>query len=303
MFSQNSNQSYMKLNFNSGYALDSNTKLVLSSRTTDAYPHTHSFFELMYINRGTIAHSINFSKPVVLKKKDFALIDKGSIHEYASIDKSGCEVINVAFSADFIDKRLTDKSKMLNIYRSSKLGLSGKYAIAPSDTILHDSNNDIINILDLISKELKNTDNLSPNILRHFLISLLISISRIANSENTNNLSDLATVLIDYIETNYKEQNLLSKAAKDLNYSSAYLSNKFHTEVGVSFNNYLQNYRIENAKHLINTTNMTIAEIASSVGYVDGKYFAGIFKRITGMMPSYYKKNVMKYIPDKTSHI
>lgn len=83
---------------------------------------------------------------------------------------------------------------------------------------------------------------------------------------------------------------LLNKAAKDLSYSAAYLSNKFHTEAGVSFNNYLQNYRIENAKHLINTTNMLISEIASAVGYMDGKYFANVFKRITGMMPSYYKK-------------
>lgn len=296
-------QAYIELNFKNGFALDNKTQLVIDMRTTDAYPHTHNFFELMYVARGSVVHSINFAKPIVMKKRDFVLIDLDSVHEYASVDKNGCEVINVAFLASFIDNRLSSKSKLSNIFRSSKLGLSGKNAIAPAGIIMHDVHSDILDIIELISKELKKADDISTNIIRHLLITLLISITRMSNIENMNDLSELSALMINYIEKHYAEQNLLNSASDEFNYSAAYLSNKFHLEVGVPFNNYLQNYRIEMAKHLLNTTKMSVSEIANAVGYSDGKYFALIFKRLTGMNPSYYKKTIIKYLPDASTHI
>ena len=54
---------------------------------------------------------------------------------------------------------------------------------------MHDVHSGILDIIELISKELKKADDISTNIIRHLLITLLISITRMSNIENMNDLS------------------------------------------------------------------------------------------------------------------
>lgn len=287
---------YTTLDFQQAFQLSNDTQIVISSSVKDAFPHVHNFLELMYVAHGTIAHSVNFTNPIIMKTGDFTLIDTDSVHEYTSMSGK-CEVINIGFTGSFIDKRLSQKAKLSDVFHSSKLGLKNKYAIAPSGIVLHDTNKNIIDTIDLMNKELINAESLSTNVLRHLLDALLISIAKIPRlSENSNSLSELSAKLINYIELHYAEQNLLNRVAAELHYSTAYLSNKFRHEAGMTFNNYLQNYRIDIAKNLLNTTSMDISSVSVSVGYTDCKFFTEIFKKHTGITPRQYKKNINKYI-------
>ena len=58
--------------------------------------------------------------------------------------------------------------------------------------------------------------------------------------------------------------------------------------VGQSPIDYLTNYRISEACSLLKNSNLSIAEIAVSVGFFDQFYFSRVFKKVKGVPPSKY---------------
>ena len=48
--------------------------------------------------------------------------------------------------------------------------------------------------------------------------------------------------------------------------------------------------KIDEAKHLLSTTNKTISEISSLIGYDDANYVSQLFKKMTGFTPTEFRK-------------
>lgn len=68
-----------------------------------------------------------------------------------------------------------------------------------------------------------------------------------------------------------------------------YLGQKFKKDTGKTFHNALNEYRIDRARQLLDTTNLRIFEISEKVGIGNSQYFSKIFKEITGLTPNEYK--------------
>ncbi len=64
----------------------------------------------------------------------------------------------------------------------------------------------------------------------------------------------------------------------------------FSDIMGYSLREYIQNYRISVAKHLLSSTDMLVTEIVYSVGYNDSSYFSKLFTAYTGCTPSGFRK-------------
>lgn len=62
--------------------------------------------------------------------------------------------------------------------------------------------------------------------------------------------------------------------------------------MGLTFRDYLRNYRIEKAIHFLTNTNMKIYEIAQAVGYSDSAHFIRAFKKVTGKNPDDYSEQI-----------
>lgn len=59
---------------------------------------------------------------------------------------------------------------------------------------------------------------------------------------------------------------------------------------GMSVSRYVQGKRIERAKLLLDTTSLSVGEIALAVGYAEGNYFSKVFKKETGKSPTEYRE-------------
>lgn len=81
----------------------------------------------------------------------------------------------------------------------------------------------------------------------------------------------------------------LKEVAREVNISQSYLSQCFRDVVGVSFNEYVRQARMDWAKKLLADTNKPIYWIATQTGYRNEKYFSRVFKEKTGMLPSTYR--------------
>ena len=100
----------------------------------------------------------------------------------------------------------------------------------------------------------------------------------------------IVLLAIKYIDTNYNENDLnLSEVAEKFNLSSSYLSKLLKKEAGLSFIDYLTNYRINRSICMMDDPKFKIYEIAEAVGYNNQHYFCKAFKRVMGFAPTEYR--------------
>ncbi len=90
------------------------------------------------------------------------------------------------------------------------------------------------------------------------------------------------------------DQNLaarydLAALSKAFNVSTRTLLRRFADETGQSPLRYLQSSRVRRARHLLETTDLTIAAISAAVGYKDSGTFAALFSEHTGRRPRDYR--------------
>lgn len=97
---------------------------------------------------------------------------------------------------------------------------------------------------------------------------------------------------ISYIQLNLSRDLSVTYLAKRANLHTDYFSRLFHQHTGERPVKYIHEKKIERAQYLIVTTQMTFSEIATQTGFENVFYFSKIFKKITGMSPGNYKKQM-----------
>lgn len=95
---------------------------------------------------------------------------------------------------------------------------------------------------------------------------------------------------IDYINEHYEEDICITKLSSIEHYNPTYYSEWFKKQTGVSPSDYIQRVRIEKAKELLLTTNYSIGDIASQVGYDHNSSFTRIFRKLEKESPNAYRK-------------
>ena len=118
--------------------------------------------------------------------------------------------------------------------------------------------------------------------------------NRPKRTDNVRNSDEQTTIkyLKEYVENNYLYDISMQEAAEEMGYSDAYFSKLFKQYFNQNFTAYLTEYRIKKAKELLSNTNHSIKDISRMVGYTDSNYFAKIFKRLVGEIPSKYRENL-----------
>ena len=92
-----------------------------------------------------------------------------------------------------------------------------------------------------------------------------------------------------YVSEHFHEALLLSDVAQSLYLSTAYFSRLFKEKAGMTFSDYLAQVRVDHAKRLLATTDLSIAEVAAAIGYQEANSFSRLFKTRTGKSPSDYR--------------
>lgn len=104
--------------------------------------------------------------------------------------------------------------------------------------------------------------------------------------------SSVISRAVDYIQQHYMEAITLTSTAEAVNKSASYFSCIFKKEMGVNFNEYLNQIRIRKAKQLLRKPDAVVYQVAEAVGFHDYKYFTKVFKKICGCAPGEYSKGV-----------
>lgn len=93
------------------------------------------------------------------------------------------------------------------------------------------------------------------------------------------------------LNLNYAQNISLKEMAAKYYVNSSYLGQLFRKQYGMSFREYLNSVRINQAASMLLKTDKKIGSIAEDVGYHDTDYFINKFIAIKGCTPSKYRKN------------
>ncbi|MNY46244.1 HTH-type transcriptional regulator YesS [compost metagenome] len=95
--------------------------------------------------------------------------------------------------------------------------------------------------------------------------------------------------MVEMIHAGYEQDISLESCAAQLKYHPVYVSRVFKKETGVTFIDYLTNYRVNMAKKWLKETDMKISEIAERLNYTNSTGFIRTFRKLTGMTPGQYR--------------
>jgi transcriptional regulator GlxA family with amidase domain len=93
----------------------------------------------------------------------------------------------------------------------------------------------------------------------------------------------------EFIEEHSKEDLTIDDLARRAGMSVRNLSRRFKSATGEGFANYIQKFRIETAKRLFESTELSASEIMYQVGYNDERSFRRLFKHHSGLSPKQYR--------------
>lgn len=96
-------------------------------------------------------------------------------------------------------------------------------------------------------------------------------------------------IMLMYIRENYMNPILLQDIARQANVSVGECCRCFKDMILQSPNQYLMQYRISQAMEFLNSTEMSVTEVAMQCGFNDASHFIQYFKKKTGMTPSEYR--------------
>lgn len=106
--------------------------------------------------------------------------------------------------------------------------------------------------------------------------------------------SNVIEKLITIIKERYQEPLRLTNLAEEFHFNPNYLSRLFSEEVGMSFSEFLLQYRIEMAKKLLaKQRDWSIHRIAESCGFSSQHHLSSSFKKHTQLSPSEYRNSVV----------
>ena len=131
-------------------------------------------------------------------------------------------------------------------------------------------------------------DRFSQLCATHLLISepqQLAPILPAFRNHNDNRISEVQ----DWIDRNFQRNIRILELSKMFNFSERNLKRRFLNAAGTAINRYVQEVRLDKAKKLLLTTELTVKDISAEVGYENDSFFTRLFKKNTGLTPAKWR--------------
>ncbi len=230
-------------------------------------------YQLLYIIEGTgVFHSSNVPS-ATLREGDFFLLFPGEWHSYHPTGPRGWKKYWIGFKGHNMDDRV--RSKFLSPTKPI-------YHVGFSDDIVHLYKE----AFQAAQLEEAYSQQLMAGIVNHLIgkmYSLERNIELMSRSQSHVNMINRARLRI---RESLECPLTIQQVAQDLGVSYSNFRKLFKEHTGLSPAIYQQDLRLQRAKELLTTTDMSIKEIAYRLNFESPDYFSAKFKAKTGRKPS-----------------
>lgn len=268
-------------------------------------PRYNSDFEIILIIQGEGEFTIN-DKTYQVQKDDLIFIDSMAFNSGKSLtlpfnficihfdlygrplNETGNEVTAINIQ-NYIERKNVSKYKKLNLEKM-ELNLPVVQRI---------KDRDIIQLFHKCHKEAKEMYKGYEMLCQSYLIEILIKISRGNNTKKEE--TSIKTIhkgmiekSLNFIHSRYNSNLSVKELAAQAHLSTNHFSKLFKEYTNFSPQEYLQYYRINESKRLLEETNHKIEWIAFQCGFSSSQYYIRIFKKYEGITPYQFQQNIIR---------
>lgn len=264
---------------------------VLSGSTNPFPPHWHGEIEIYYLLSGTLELSIGAQKQTLLPRTA-VIISSAEVHAILSsspdaivlIAVMGYELLGSHFSA------LAERD-----FRNLLLDFNG----APPTPL----ENVFLDLYRLSSHQARSAEAAIPYDFRVRSLLCLCAAeimevlpSRLLTERRRKQVNDLLSMqkVMDFVDSHMAERISVEDAAAVAGYEKTRFCQIFRQTLGVSFHQYLNERRVNEAKRLLSVTAHPIGQIAEAVGLPEAKTFSRVFRAFEGITPTQWRQHYQK---------
>lgn len=253
---------------------------------------SHNFWEMVYVDSGTVRIDAN-KKSMSLKQGEVIFHKPNEFHTLCADKKMPSNVFVISFECS---------SESIKFFKEKIMTVPGKLKKYIS-LIIEEYNETFFPMSpEDVKLELKDTSPVgSQQMIKTYLEQFLILLIR--HEQNGKNMrffpskesmeNHLVSQMMNYIDENIYKDISTSEICKQMSCSRAYLSKIFKQETDYTILEYILVQKIKEAKKLIREKNMNFTQISDKLAFDNPHYFSRVFKRITNMTPTDYKKSLV----------
>lgn len=237
--------------------------------------HYHDYFELYYLEKGDRYHVVR-DEVYHMDTRECMLFPPYAMHR-----SFGEENVTFRRIVLYFRKEQVVSERLLSALRETK----GIYRIEmKAGHLVHKYMEEILaeeeNPTEFCSERLH-------TILNMLLLTLVKQKVETAAPEETGRMSRI----IDFIHTHYNEELAIEELAQRFYISPYYLCREFKKYTNRTIVQYVNITRVMNAQRMFMETDKNVTEVGKMTGFSNITHFNRVFKGVTGMTPSGYRKS------------
>lgn len=253
--------------------------------------HRHNYVEMVYMYQGSTTHILENGDRVELGQGDLLMLNQNAVHEILPAGEQDI-AINFLVMPEFFDTafRMMEDESLLRDFLVDILTSKSERSV-----YLYFRAQEVLPVQHLLENMIwslvygeenrRNINQITMGLLFLHLINMRDKIQY--GNQNQFDQERVAQTLA-YIETNYRTATL-EELCGDLHQSMSSMSKFIRKHTGHTFKELLQTKRLNQAAFFLTTTELSVADIVTAVGYDNTSYFYRVFQQKYRMTPKEYR--------------
>jgi len=252
-------------------------------------PHRHTFYQILYIERGSGVHKIDFQE-YEIKDHTVFFLRPGQVHDLIFKDKNPKGFL-INFNESFFNQFLLQSNFIDHLPLFSKSGKHCHHQIKNNEG---DIKYAFTKILNFNAEELKYTSELTKLCILEILLLISEDIKSVEQLNTNYTQHNLVKKFEESLEKFFKEEHYPKFYADQLAVTPNYLNSVCKSISGKTAGEIIRNRIVLEAKRLLVNSQFTISQIAFELNFEDNSYFTKFFKSSAGISPLDFRKNLNK---------
>lgn len=242
--------------------------------------HSHAFSEFIYIENGS-GEICTLEKSFPVSSGDFVILPPNLMHT----EKSS--------PVDFLEYYVLGVSNLsfLTYNAANPTGYCPVFDLGNLNGRIHTI---LIDLWHEVQNARSGYEMMVASLYLQFTVLLQRRMKASTDFTESSNMRREIAFVKNYIDRHYMENLSLDEISELANISKFHMVREFSRYMGISPMAYLTDRRINEAKILLSSTNVSILDIANDTGFSSPSYFTQRFKSATGKTPLQYRQDAYR---------